>query len=271
MRLVQSTMALTFIALVPFARFGVDFPNDLMRWYETDPPELGSTEWSTANRDVHEWEVTAGEQGVRVKLVSGTDGRSSILPFKIKPGGPTDGMIGRRTAVKVEDGWLVGFDAGEFGRALWWFSPDGKKRYKISEIQVICFFSVEKDVLAVEGLAHMSHNHGKVDRIFRGANGRWQGETFVDLGHAPQVSVRDADGSIIVVTTNRLLRIFPASKKVEVMLDRMFWGGLYPNSMAITPKGTIYVGMRRGVAKIEKKGSALGVRWLMPSKEYAEK
>ena len=29
--------------------------------------------------------------------------------------------------VSVPSGWLVGFDAGEFGGGLWWFSRDGRE------------------------------------------------------------------------------------------------------------------------------------------------
>jgi hypothetical protein len=55
----------------------------------------------------------------------------------------------------VDDGWLVGFNQGEFGAALYWFSRDGKHSYKISDHQVVDFFSLQDDVYAFEGLARL--------------------------------------------------------------------------------------------------------------------
>lgn len=37
-------------------------------------------------------------------------------------------MIGRRSLQRTSSGWLVGFDAGEFGGGLWWFSHDGSRK-----------------------------------------------------------------------------------------------------------------------------------------------
>ena len=45
-----------------------------------------------------------------------------------------------RPSARVDDGWLVGFNKGEFGAALYWFSADGKQNYKISDHQVWEFF-----------------------------------------------------------------------------------------------------------------------------------
>ena len=40
--------------------------------------------------------------------------------------------FGDRHVLGVADGWLVGFNAGEFGGGLWWFSFDGKRSKRIS-------------------------------------------------------------------------------------------------------------------------------------------
>lgn len=55
---------------------------------------------------------------------------------------------------------------------------------------------------------------------------------------------------------------------VEVLHDDAFWGGLYPNSLVFTPDGTIYLGMRHGVARLEKKGAEHKVVWLLPRKKF---
>lgn len=100
-------------------------------------------------------------------------------------------------------------------------------------------------------------------------------ESLFDLGHAPQAAAKDTDGSVVVATTKRLLRIIPASKKTVVILDKAFWGEpfwgeLYPNSMVIIPSGTIFVGLRHGIAKIEKNGKFYKVLWALPDKKFAD-
>lgn len=44
-------------------------------------------------------------------------------------------MSGGKSTLKVletSDGWLVGFDAGEFGGGLWWYRQDGKFDVQLS-------------------------------------------------------------------------------------------------------------------------------------------
>ena len=76
------------------------------------------------------------------------------MPFKVPQGSAKEGLAGEWFSVKISDGWIIGFNAGEFGAGLWWFSPDGKKREKISEDQVVGFFVTDAGLLALEGLAH---------------------------------------------------------------------------------------------------------------------
>ena len=62
----------------------------------------------------------------------------------------------------VDDGWLVGFNHGEFGAALYWFSRDGKRHYEISRHHVVTFFALADGIHAIEGLAH-----GEVEGVQR--------------------------------------------------------------------------------------------------------
>ena len=122
----------------------------------------------------------------------------------------------------------------------------------------------------LEGLSHGTTSKGKIARLAQDGDGRWTSETFLDLGHAPETSARDVDGSLFVATTHQLLRIVPASKTKVVLVDHVFWSGLGPNSMVIARSGTIFMGMCHGVAKVEKKKTSYKVSWLLPNKEFAE-
>ena len=73
---------------------------------------------------------------------------------------------------------------------------------------------------------------------------------------------------MLIATTDRLLKVVPSDKTVEVLHKDAFWGGLYPNSLIVTPGGSIYLGMRHGVARFEKKKGEYQVVWLLPNKDF---
>jgi hypothetical protein len=247
-----------------------DVPSDLSKWIETEPPIQRSDRWYAANQDTkHEWVVSLRDNRPQARLRNAEDEAPEPLPFEIKKGSYKAGLAGKRLSVKVSDGWIVSFNGGEFGRGLWWFAPDGKSRYKIAEAWIEGFIPTEVGLLALEDLAIGSRSKGRIIRLSQAPGGKWQSEDFVDLEKRPKVYAKAADGSLMIATTDRLLRVNPASKKVDVLIYDAFWGILYPNSMVITADGSIYVGMRHGVAKIEKtKGGSYRVRWLLPNKDF---
>jgi hypothetical protein len=249
-----------------------DVPSDLGKWFATNPPQPGTERWYVANHDTkHEWVVAFRDDRIQARLRTAEDEAPAPLPFEIKQGSARAGLSGRRLSIKVSDGWLVAFNAGEFGAGLWWFSPDGKKRYKIAEAWLRGFVPTESGLLAIEGLAHMNVSEGRILRLTQTPGGKWQSEEFVNLKQAPAAYCKAADGSLIVATTERLLRVVPSTKEVEELRNGEFWGGLYPNSMVITPEGVTYIGMRHGIARIEKKkGGGRVVRWLLPNKAFDE-
>lgn len=249
-----------------------EIPDDLEQWIAVAPPEPGSEAWFAANHDGREWVVSLRDGHPRAKLRGEARGgsvqQSVPLPFEIEPGPARDGLAGRRLSTRVADGWLVAFNAGEFGAGLWWFSPEGKDRYKIAEAWVIGFYSTKAGMLALEGLAHGGHSTGRILRLARDRGGRWRSEDLIDLKHAPQAAALGDDGSLLIATTRRLLRVVPSDRTIEVIHDDAFWGGLYPNSLVVTPGGAIYLGMRRGVARVEKKGGEYRVVWLLPNRAF---
>ena len=89
----------------PAAQFE-DFPSDLARWYVTVPPESGSEQWLVANNDTeHQWVVTLGDAGPRVKLLGKVPESRAALPFEIKRGSYEEGLAGRQISTRVKDGW----------------------------------------------------------------------------------------------------------------------------------------------------------------------
>ena len=235
------------------------YPADLSKWISSEPPREKSPNYSRKD-----WNVFLRDGRPRVRAHNSADDDRAKLPFAIEHAKASPEMAGQLHAAKVEDGWIVGFNAGEFGGGLWWFSPDGRHRSRISKEQVCGFVRSAKGLLALEGLLHLSFDTGHVIRITRGGNGRWGSEQLVDLGQAPSAATRVDDGSLIVVTTDRLLRVRP-DMHVDTLLEKAFWSGLYPNSVIVDRSGAIYIGMRQGVTKIAATDGRRTVTWLRPS------
>jgi hypothetical protein len=189
------------------------------------------------------------------------------MPFPVPRGSHQDGLAGEWFSARVPDGWLIGYNAGEFGAALWWFSPDGGDRYRISDDHVVGFIPAPSGPLAITGIAHGTTSRGQVIRFRRGEGGRWRSEPLADLGGAPEAAVSNSDGSLTVATHDRLLHVDIGTSRVDVLLAGAFWGALFPNSVAVTTSGTVYVGMRHGVARVAKTGAAYEARWLLPRPE----
>jgi hypothetical protein len=167
---------------------------------------------------------------------------------------------------RVDDGWLAGYNGGEFGAELWWFSPDGTRSYKISEHQVNQFLVTDKAVYAAEGLSHLADSHGSVIRLSR-VEGKWKAETFAkpDLGE-PTGLVQSEDGSFIAlggfglgcwtISPTGVLTCHEALSKLD--LPPYF-------STAAREGSTIYVGSEYFVMAIDLK--TLEHRYLVPTEE----
>lgn len=250
-----------------------DPPEDLTKWVRTPLTKKNQGYWDRANHDLkNDWFVflRGDRPSVRLKTEAERSRRGDglPLPFTIEGGTAAEGLYGRRFSAKVADGWIVGFNAGEWGAGLWWFSPDGKTRAKISKDHVIGFVETDAGLLALEGLAHLGSSLGQVIRLSKGKDDLWHSESFVDLEGAPAACAKESDGSLVVATYDRLLRVHPASKKMDVLVEDAYWGNLHPDSMISSPSGTIYLGMRHGVVEVAKEAENYKVNWLIPYAHY---
>jgi hypothetical protein len=188
--------------------------------------------------------------------------RARLLPFKIVPAqkaGEVD-LAGDQHVVAVDGGYLVGFDAGEFGGGVWWFSGDGTQRRKLTlratesvadyfPENVHEFAFLAQDVLVFEGLTHMGSNSGRVVRIHLGSDGDWQPSVFAELSACPHAAVQESTSSWLIATTAGVWRVDTQARV------RPIWqpaGGhlYYPNSIARDGAGVVYMGMRRFVLRM---------------------
>ena len=246
----------------------VSYPKSPTDWLVVAAPLAGSNEIIRANLSLCQWHLSLRKGRALVTLDrnylnnSGED--TSNLPFKIEKKRP---FFGQQITAKVDDGWLVGFNAGEFGASLWWFSPDGHRRYEVSKDQVVEFLHTPTGLVAVEGLAHLSLSYGSMIRLSRTSQGRWRSTILAPLGDAPETAAVDADGWIVVVGASKLMRVSP-SGRVQVLSSNTAWGTLYPDSMVRVGKGEFYVGMRAYLVHVTMTLTGAKTEWLLPNRTF---
>jgi hypothetical protein len=161
----------------------------------------------------------------------------------------------------------VAFNHGEFGAALYWFSNDGKRHYKISDHQVVDFAALPNGVHAIEGLAHLGISRGSLIRIARpGPRARWRAMPVISLPFAPYAMSVRRDNSLLVTLSDALLSVGEDNAKTT-LLGNAPWSGLYPNSSVLSlDERKLYIGMRQFVAEFDIPTRKL--RLLIPSDDF---
>lgn len=215
-------------------------------------------EWPCAANSRVEWTVLKTNGGVQA--VPGLE-VSDRLPFFLWPK-EIDGaqhFAGAAHVQAVQDGYLIGFDAGEFGGAAWWFSRDGRHRKRLtvppptgadySSENVHGFVPFGTDYLAFQGLAHMGIDEGRVIRVARTPTGGWTATLFATLPDSPDAALAETENSWLFVSNSGIWRIDAEARLSTVWRPEK--GSLsYPSSMARGPNGEVYVGMRHFIARL---------------------
>jgi hypothetical protein len=223
-----------------------------------------------ANYSRSEWTVSYENGSVRA--LKSDSGHMDKLPFNYQR---SEDRAGDRYVERVSDGWIVGFDAGEFGGALWWFSPSGDRSERLSPPMnapahpkdifkaenVHGFARYGTDLLVFMGLDHLGGRSGRVFRLVREA-GRWELLPFTVLDGTPNAWVVNHDG--VVILTNSALWLALSNNQVRKLCS-LDLAGLHPNSMVQGSDGDIYIGMRRYVLRLRKDGSNWIDTWFVQS------
>src|SRR5580704_7859879 len=204
----------------------------------------------------------ARTDGGRIKLVrlEAESGKQLPIPSQLKL---TKKMIGRRSIQATASGWLIGFDAGEFGGGLWWFSRDGSQNIKLLSDNVHAIYQIKSSILILTGLSHLGLNFGRIYK-FDDTVDKPTVTSVVILGGSPEAStLGSGDDNMIIATPDRVLRVDADGK-----VNEMYKSGehlTYPTSVAVDTNGNIYVAMRFFVLRlIPQQGSRYNAEWLMP-------
>lgn len=187
--------------------------------------------------------------------------RSPRPPFLPAEGKRADGIVAQR----IDDGWLVAFNHGEFGAELSWFSEDGKENRKISIHHVVEFVRWQGKWHAIEGLAHLGSSRGSLIELDR-SQGAWQTRTVTQLPAAPSAVSAKANGNLLITLSDSLVELEPDGR-LRILLADAPWMGLYATSSIWDEEtGTLYIGMRQYVARYEIATSTLAM--LIPSRAF---
>lgn len=172
------------------------------------------------------------------------------------------GMVGRQSLFKVPGGgWLLGFDAGEFGGGLWSADSSGNT-YELSRENVHGLVDTPQGVLVFVGLAHMGFDSGNVLMAPYTATSKAEVKTLAKLDGAPEVLTRISSDTALVVTTHGITEI-SSSGSTKTLLHSDF-SLLYPNSVVSTPDGIVYVGMRLFVVRFDPHAEHDAEQWFLP-------
>jgi hypothetical protein len=222
-----------------------------------------------------EWHLFEDRRGLAV-YHSRPDYRRDVVPVERRSGldEPPWESRGSRCAVKVEDGWIVALDAGEFGAGLWWVALDGATFRKLGEPHVAELIKTKIGILAPTGLDHLANGKGEVLLIRRGRGGVWQSGRFASVGDSAYAATAAADGSLLVVTRTSLIGV-SAKGKVTV-LHRGQWSeffeagektvsAFYPGSVVRRETGEIFIGMRAAVVRLTPMARGFREDWLAPN------
>src|SRR5215469_6077769 len=139
-------------------------------------------------------------------------------------------MHGSRSLLRTAGGWLVGFDAGEFGGGLWWFNNKGDKNQKLLPENVHAIYHTRDGVFVLVGLAHLSLDGGEIYQFSETAE-EVRVTLVADLGSSPEASTVDSAGRFIIATPKSVVAADSAGS-----LHELYKSGedlTYPTSVVV--------------------------------------
>lgn len=168
------------------------------------------------------------------------------------------GRFGRVFYMKVDDGYLVAQNAGEWGGRLSWHSFDGKDYYTIdyTSPQVefpldICqpnkFIEHNGRYYVLEGMAHLGDDYGSVMELTK-VDGLWTGAIIVEFDSQPNDAVFNREGNMLVLTYKGIVQI-KRNGHHDYLTRKQSWPWICEAYSMEINRDFIYLGMRGGVLR----------------------
>lgn len=140
-----------------------------------------------------QWRVRMGKRWLTLE-------RPALEPGKLPQGFPEDLLaadLGTHFH-RVEEGWLVGLDGGEWGGALWLVTAQGRKTVLAEGENFLGFARTATGLVVFTGRGHLGENMGVAHVLTRAGNGTWTRRLLVELPALPRAWYDDVDGSLVV-------------------------------------------------------------------------
>ena len=191
------------------------------------------------------------------------------LPFEVTP---DRDRKGNRWATEVPDGWIVGFDDGEFGGGLWWFNRDGTRSQRVRPgadasasgripENVLGLPNVGGEQIVLMGLDHIFPGPSGVFRLERAQAG-WFLTRLARLDGEPDPWVVDGN-QLLFLTVSGLWSVEP--KGIVRRLHQTDIGTYSASALVRARDGAIYVGLRHYVVKLQQSRGQWRENWLTPA------
>ena len=191
------------------------------------------------------------------------------LPFEVSP---DRDRKGNRWVTAVRDGWIIGFDQGEFGGGLWWFNGDGTRSQRVRPgadasasrpvpENVLGLPKVGGEQIVLMGLDHLVTSAGGVFRLERAESG-WFLSRLARLDGKPDPWVVDGK-QLLFLTVSGLWSVEP--RGIVRQLHQTDIGTYSASAIVRARDGAIYVGLRHYVVKLEQYRGQWRETWLTPA------
>lgn len=138
-----------------------------------------------------------------VSLGTSKDDRSAERRVTTRPQVPSVGL-------KVDGGYLVGSDRGEWGGELVFIDAEGKQTTLLGE-NIYGIHRMASGLVALAGYGHFT-SEGVLFRVSRGEDGAWRASSWKVLPGTPRVSGVLANGNLFVACEGGSVEVSPAGE-----------------------------------------------------------
>jgi hypothetical protein len=240
-------------------------------WFAYPANKLKSVDETTLrcfNYSRNEWNVTSESGSLKITKLESQKGEELALPpmLKLEEGMPGSTVrTGLKSAMHFNDAWLLAYDGGEWGGGLWLTNEAGTETKRIINENVRAVLPFNDGVLVLSGLAHLTMDFGNAFVLSNPDGMNVFLQHAFTLDGAPSAYTMESDGSILFLTTNGLCRITKSGELQRLFYWPRWTSQQYPNSMAVTIDGNIFIGMRMFVLKLHPNSGGYKEEWLLPN------
>lgn len=175
------------------------------------------------------------------------------------------GLGSRQVNIELNDGWLIGFDKGEWGGNLIWCNKNGTNWKKILTGNIKDIIKVKNNYFIIEGSTRSPYSKGHVIKLIRNKK-NWETQDKIEISQAPYTAALNKKNELIIVTYKDIIKVDTEFKVKTLSTNHIWKYGLYPNSSIIDNNNFLYIGMLGGILKLDLKNINQNKEWLTEKK-----